>query len=71
MNAITTRKTGYGLAGLLALAYVIYVLVSKFFYGSSTGVLGEVGESGLVLASVIAFSIGLLADEAVRTHDPH
>lgn len=69
MNAIRIRRFGYGLAALLALAYVAYVLVTKSSFGSR--VLGELGEFALVLASVTAFSIGLLADEAVRHRDPH
>lgn len=71
MNHITIRKIGYGLATLLALAYVIYVLAAKFLLGPGAGMLGDLGEFSLVLASVTAFSVGLLADESVRIRDPH
>ncbi len=71
MSPVTLRKTAYGMAGFLAVAYVVYVLVLKFSDKMMMGPLGEVGEFCLVLASVTFFSIGLFADEVVRQDDPH
>ncbi len=71
MSPITLRKNAYRLAGALAAAYVVYVLVLKFSDKMLMGPLGEVGEFCLVLASVTFFSIGLFADEVVRQDDPH
>lgn len=71
MNATTTRRVAYRLAAVLAAAYVLDVLMHKYLSGAIPWVLGELGEFGVVLASVTAFSIGLLADEAVHNRDPH
>ena len=60
------RRTAYRLAGLLALAYVAYVLGLKWAHRVSAGPLGDVGEFLLVLACVTAFAVGLFVDEAQR-----
>jgi hypothetical protein len=71
MKAHTLRKGAYWLSAVLAAAYVVYVLVLKFLNHTNAGPLGELGQFLLVLASVTVFSIGLFADEAARSHDPH
>jgi hypothetical protein len=66
MSATTLRSWSYRLSAVLGAAYVLYVLVQKFRQSASGGPLGEVGEFLLVLACILAFSVGLFADEASR-----
>jgi hypothetical protein len=70
MNALTLRRWSYRLSAVLGLAYVLYVLAMKLSQRVTTGPLGELGEFGLVLASVTLLSVGLFADEASRRQDP-
>ena len=63
---LAVRRRAYRTAGLLALAYVAYVLGLKMAQRATGGPLGEVGEFLLVLVCVAAFAVGLFADEALR-----
>jgi hypothetical protein len=67
MTARTLRRWAYRLAALLAATYVVYVLGLKLANRATGGPLGELGEFGLVLGCIAAFSAGLFADEALRS----
>ena len=67
MLATTLRRNAYRLAAALSLVYLGYVVTLKLMHRPLGGPLGDVGEFLLVLASVIAFAVGLFADEASRT----
>lgn len=64
--AFRLRHWSYALAAVLGLAYVVYVVVMKLSDHVLGGPLGELGEFTLVLTAVVAFSVGLFADEAGR-----
>ncbi len=66
MTALSLRRWAYRLAISLAVGYAGYVVVLKLMRRVVGGPLGEVGEFLLVLAAVIAFAVGLFADENIR-----
>ncbi len=66
MSSPTLRRMAYRISAALGVVYGGYVLVLKILQRPTGGPLGEVGEFLLVLACVIAFSVGLFADEAAR-----
>lgn len=66
LTALSLRRWSYRLSALLGAAYVVYVLVQKVRNLTMGGPLGDLGEFLLVLACVVAFAVGLFADESMR-----
>jgi hypothetical protein len=66
VSSPSLRRMAYRISAALGVAYGGYVLILKILQRPTGGPLGEVGEFLLVLACVIAFSVGLFADEAAR-----
>lgn len=60
------RTWAYRLAAALGVVYVVYVLALKASQRVTGGPLGELGEFLLALSAVVAFAVGLFADEASR-----
>lgn len=66
MDPIKLRRWSYGLAAVLGVAYVAYVIALKMAHRVTGGPLGDLGEFLIVLFAVAAFAVGLFADEAAR-----